>query len=196
MSETRWRVAPALTLLKFAGALLLAAVAALSGAERERLLLAGVAALALGAYGLRDVLAPVRLSADDEGETVVSGFAGHRRIPWREVDRVGVGEHRGLGRRTHVREVDTGESLHLCGRHDLGAPCEEVAETLLGLRGSVDSVDEEHPEAEAEEQQRGGERERPPDAAPAEQRADRVDHERDERKPDQRAAHDDERQDE
>ena len=135
---TRWRVAPLPTLLKFAAALLLAAIAALSGAERERLLLAGVAALALGAYGLRDVLAPVRLSADDEGVTVVSGYAGHRQIPWAEVERVGVGEHRSFGLRTELLEIDTGESLHLFSRYDLGAPCEEAAETLAGLRRSAD----------------------------------------------------------
>ena len=135
---TRWRVAPLPTLLKFAAALLLAATAALSGAERERFLLAGVAALALGAYGLRDVLAPVRLSADAEGVTVISGYAGHRHIPWQEVERVGVGEHRSLGLRTELLEIDTGESLHLFSRHDLGAPCEEAAQTLAGLRRSAE----------------------------------------------------------
>jgi hypothetical protein len=165
----RWRVAPVPTLLKFAGALLLAVVAVLSGAERERLLLAGVAALALGAYGLRDLLVPVRLSADAEGVTVVSGFACHRRIPWREVERVGVGEHRSLGLRMELLEVDTGESLHLFSRYDLGAPCEEVAETLAGLRRSAE---EEHAETEGEEKHRGGEREPPLDPPSAEQRPD------------------------
>lgn len=131
---TRWRVAASPTLLKFAGALLLAAVAALSGAERQRLLLAGVAALALGVWGLRDVVAPVRLSADAEGVTVVSGFAGHRRIPWREVERIGLGEHRSLGLRTELLEIDAGESLHLFSRYDLGAPCAEVAATLEEMR--------------------------------------------------------------
>jgi hypothetical protein len=193
MPETRWRVAPVPTLLKFAGALLLAAVAVLSGAERERLLLAGVAALALGAYGLRDVLAPVRLSADAEGVTVVSGYAGHRHIPWQEVERVGVGEHRSLGLRTELLEIDTGEALHLFSRYDLGAPCEEVAETLAGLRRSAE---EEHAEAEAEEEQRGGDREHPLDPPPAEQGPDRVHHESDRREPEQRTADDDERQDE
>jgi PH (Pleckstrin Homology) domain-containing protein len=143
-------VPPALTVVKFAGALLLALVAATSGAERERLLLAGVAALALAVYALRDIVAPVRLAADTEGVTVVSGFAGRRRIPWEDVERVGIGEHRGLGRRTPVVEVDTGESLHLFGRYDLGAPCEEVAAALTALRRSAD---EQHADAEDEEEQ-------------------------------------------
>jgi Bacterial PH domain len=190
---TRWRVAPAPTLLKFAGALLLAAVAALSGAERERLFLAGVAALALGAYGLRDLLAPVRLSADAEGVTVVSGYAGHRRIPWPEVERVGVGEHRSLGLRSPVLEIDAGESLHLFSRYDLGAPCEEVAETLAGIRRSAE---EEHAEAEGEQEQPDGEREHPLDAPPAEEGPGRVDRLRHHREPHQHTAHDDEREQE
>src|SRR3954469_12716175 len=191
--RTRWRVAPAPTLLKFAGALLLAAVAALSGARRGRLLLAGVGALALGAYGLRDLLAPVRLSADAEGVTVVRGYAGHRRIPWPEVERVGVGEHRSLGLRTELLEIDTGESLHLFSRYDLGASCEEVAETLTGMRRSAE---EEHAQAEAEEEQGGGDGERPLDPPPAQQGSGRVHRERHGGEPDQRAADDDERQDE
>jgi Bacterial PH domain len=190
---TRWRVAPATTFAKLAGAVLLGAVAATSGAERERLLLAAVGALALATYGLRDLLAPVRLAADTEGVTVVSGYAGHRRIPWREVERVGVGAHRTLGLRTEVLEIDTGESLHLFGRHDLGAPCDEVERVLLTLRGSAE---EDQAEAEGEEQQRGGEREGTPDAHPAEQGAGGVDPERGRGEPQQGARHDDQRQDE
>jgi hypothetical protein len=184
----KWRVAPAPTLAKFAGAVLLALVAALSGAERERLLLAGVAALALGVYGLRDVLAPVRLSADVEGVTVVSGFASRHRVPWGEIERIGLGEHRSLGLRTELLEIDTGESLHLFSRYDLGAPCEEVEEALREMRPSAH---EEHADAEAQDQQRRGERERSPDAAAAEQGTDRVDDEGDRGEPQQRAGHDD-----
>jgi Bacterial PH domain len=145
----RWRVPAAPAVAKLAGAVLLAVVAATSGAERERLLLAAVAALAMAAWGLRDVLAPVRLAADEEGVTVVSGYARRRRIPWAHVERVGVGEHRGLGRRTPILEIDTGEALHLFSRHDLGAPCEEVERALTALRGSAG---ERHARAEDEEQ--------------------------------------------
>lgn len=189
----RWRAAPAPTLAKLAGAVLLGAVAATSGAERERLLLAAVGAVALAAYGLRDLLAPVRLAADADGVTVVSGYAGHRRIPWREVERVGVGAHRHLGLSTEMLEIDTGESLHLFSRHDLGVPCGEAERVLLALRASAE---DHHAEAEDEEQQRGGEREAAPDARPAEQRAGRVDAERGGREPQQGAGHDDQRQDE
>jgi Bacterial PH domain len=179
-SLTRWRVASTPTLLKFAGALLLAAVAVLSGDERERLLLAGVGALALGVYGLRDIVAPVRLSADAEGVTVVSGFARRRGVPWREIERVGLGEHRSLGLRTEILEIDAGESLHLFSRYDLGAPCAEVAATLEEMRdAALASAEEEHPEPEAEEEQRRREHEHALDPAATEQRADGVDHEGD-----------------
>jgi hypothetical protein len=130
----KWRVPPALPVTKFAVALLLAVVAVLPGAERERLLLAGAAALALGVWGLRDVVAPVRLAADAEGVTVVTGFARRRGLPWGEIERIGVGEHRSLGLRSEVLEIDTGESLHLFSRYDLGTPCDEVEETLRALR--------------------------------------------------------------
>jgi hypothetical protein len=123
---------------KFAGAVLLALVAGLSGAERERLVLAAAGALALAVWGLRDVLAPVRLSADAEGVTVVRGFAGHARIPWHQVERVAVTERRSHGLRTELLEIDTGGALHLFSRHDLGAPCEEVEQVLLALRSAAD----------------------------------------------------------
>jgi hypothetical protein len=134
----RWHVAPVLVFAKFAGALVLAFLAVLSGDERERLLLCAAGALALGVYGLRDVLAPVRLSADAEGVTVVRGFAGHRRVPWSEVEHVAVTERRSHGLRTELLEIDTGESLHLFSRHDLGAPLQEVEEALRELRPSAE----------------------------------------------------------
>ncbi|WP_329259101.1 PH domain-containing protein [Actinoallomurus sp. NBC_01490] len=161
----RWRVAPVLVFAKFAGALLLVFLAALSGDERERLLLCAAGALALGVYGLRDVLAPVRLSADAEGVTVVHGFAGHRRIPWDEVERVVVTERRSHGLRTELLEIDTGESLHLFSRHDLGAPVQDVEEALRELRPSAE---EEHADAG---ERRSDEGERPPHPHAAEQRA-------------------------
>jgi PH (Pleckstrin Homology) domain-containing protein len=133
VAETRWRVEPGPTLAKFTGALLLALLAVLSSDEPQWGLLTGAGALALVVYGLRDVVAPVRLSADAGGVTVVRGFAGHRRIPWEEVERVEVTERRSHGLRSELLEIDTGESLHLFGRRDLGRPPEEVEGVLMSL---------------------------------------------------------------
>lgn len=146
----RFHVPPAPAAAKLAGALLLAVVAATSGAERERLLLAAVAALALAVWGLRDVLAPVRLAADEDGVTVVTGYASRRRVPWTDVERVGLGVQRSLGRRTEILEIDTGEALHLFSRYDLGVSCAEAERALGELRRSAG---EQHPHAEGEEQQ-------------------------------------------
>jgi hypothetical protein len=136
--------------VKLAGAVLFAVVAATSGAERGRLLLVGVAALALAAWGLRDVLAPVRLAADEEGITVITGYARRRRIPWADVERVSVGQHRSLGLRTKILEIDTGETLHLFSRHDLGAPCQDVEQELRALHRSAGR---QHAQGDGQEQQ-------------------------------------------
>jgi hypothetical protein len=86
--------------------------------------------------------------------TVVSGFARRRHVPWREIERVGLGEQRSLGRRTEILEIDAGDSLHLFSRYDLDAPCAEVAETLQEMRdAALASAEEEHPEPEAEQEQ-------------------------------------------
>ena len=63
-------------------------------------------ALVFAVYAPRDVVAPVRLSADAEGVTVVKGYAGHRRLPWSEIERLRVGSQR----RAEFLEVDTGDS--------------------------------------------------------------------------------------
>ncbi len=103
--------------------------------------LAAVAAVAVGIYALRDILAPVRLAADREGVTVVTGFAGRRQIPWRDVERIRVDRSARVGlramleaERTALLEIDTGSSLHLFGTSELGAPVDEVAKTLRHLR--------------------------------------------------------------
>jgi len=103
--------------------------------------LTAVAAVAVGAYALRDILAPVRLAADREGLTVVTGFASRRQIPWRDVERIRVDRPVRAGLRamlnaehTALLEVDTGSSLHLFGASELGVPVEEAVETLRHFR--------------------------------------------------------------
>jgi hypothetical protein len=93
-----------------------------------------IAALALGAFALRDVLAPVRLAADVDGVTVVSGFAGRRHLSWSEIERIRVDERRRLGTRSQLLEIDTGDSLHLFSAYELSAPCDEVVAVLQTLR--------------------------------------------------------------
>jgi Bacterial PH domain len=108
-----------------------AALIAVTAGSRQLLFFAAVITVALVALTVRDLLAPVRVAADDEAVTVVTGYAGHRRIPWGDVERIRVDERRRLGRLTAYLEIDTGDMVHLFSRYELDTPCEEVAEMLL-----------------------------------------------------------------
>ncbi|MEU9017879.1 PH domain-containing protein [Actinomadura sp. NPDC048394] len=130
----RWRVPPKVVGAKCAAAAAVAALAALSGGDSERLLLAGVAALGLAAVALRDLLAPVRVAADRDGVTVVTGYAGHRRISWDAVTAIRVDERRRLLLHTRMLEIETADDLHLFSAFDLGADVHDVADDLYHLR--------------------------------------------------------------
>jgi hypothetical protein len=96
--------------------------------------LAAVCAAGLAAWAVRDVVVPVRLAAGPTGVTVVTGFAGRRRLAWSQIERVRVDRRQRIGLTSAVLELDTGRGLHLFSRYDLGAPPEEVAAALAGLR--------------------------------------------------------------
>ncbi len=83
---------------------------------------------------MRDLVAGVRLAADADGVTVVSGFAGRRRLPWAAIERIAVDTRTRRGLRSETLEVDTGEAIHLFSRWDLGAQPDEVAERLEEIR--------------------------------------------------------------
>lgn len=136
VGERRWRVAPALPVLKFAGAILFALAGIAVDDDPVQLTLAALAAAALTVWGARDVVVPVRVAADADGVTVVVGFARRRRLAWSQVERVRVDTRPRLGLRTETLEIDTGESLHLFSAYDLGAPPAEVAEALESLRAA------------------------------------------------------------
>jgi hypothetical protein len=134
MQDARWRVDRRLALLKAVGVPVFALIAFALRDDLPGLVLAVVAAVVLAVYALRDVIAPVRLAADQDGVTVVKGFAGRRRIPWDEVERIRVDVRSRLGLRAELLEIDTGDDLHLFSSAELGAECETVARTLATLR--------------------------------------------------------------
>src|SRR5829696_72703 len=123
-----------MTVLKAAGAAMFVIAAVLLARDAAGLALGLLAAAVLGGFALRDVVAPVRLAADPNGVTVVTGFNGRRHIPWAEVQRVRVNVQRRLGRRLEFLEIDTGETLHLFSAAELGGDCDEVATALATLR--------------------------------------------------------------
>jgi hypothetical protein len=112
-----------------AGALVLLALLLARG-DRLGLILAAVGALVLLVWGVRDLVARERLAADAEGVTVVSGYAGRRRLPWSAIERIAVDTRTRRGLRSETLEVDTGEAIHLFSRWELGAPPDEVAARL------------------------------------------------------------------
>jgi hypothetical protein len=135
MSEVlHWRVRREFIVLKIVAALVLAAVTVLSLGDPRGAILAGAATVALAVLALRDILAPVRLTADGEGLVVVKGFAGSERLPWSTIERVRVDTQTRFTSRTELLEIDTGEGIFLLSRFDLGVPCQEVADRLLSFR--------------------------------------------------------------
>jgi Bacterial PH domain len=117
-----WRVDRSMLVFKIIGMLAFALIPSLIGLNLETRWFGFVVAAVLAAYAVRDVAAPVRLSADAEGVTVVHGYAGHRRLAWSEIERVRLDTMR----RAPFMEIDAGESLHLFSRYDLGMPPDEA----------------------------------------------------------------------
>lgn len=142
MAETfepvlRWRVRRDLLVMKIVAALALAGLAALavlSLGDPRGAILAGAASAVLAVLAARDILAPVRLTADSEGLVVVKGFAGSERVPWRSVERIRVDRRTRFTSHTELLEIDTGEGIHLLSRFDLGVPCHQVADELHSFR--------------------------------------------------------------
>ncbi|MER6829751.1 PH domain-containing protein [Streptosporangium sp. NPDC000563] len=139
MSETsgpvlRWRVRRDLLIMKIVGAFALAVLTILTLDDPRGAILAGAATAILTALVMRDLLAPVRLTADGEGLVVVRGFAGSERVPWSAVERIRVDTRTRFTSRTELLEIDTGEGIHLLSRFDLGVPCRQVADELRSFR--------------------------------------------------------------
>ncbi|MEO3796170.1 PH domain-containing protein [Nonomuraea sp. B10E15] len=127
-----WRVRRELAVLKILGALACAGLALYwwAGADVGGVILAVPAAVLIGAMGLRDLLVPVRLAADESGITVVHGFAGRRHVPWEAISDIKVDVRRRWGVRSEMLEIDTGDFLHIFSPHELGASPTEVAAAL------------------------------------------------------------------
>ncbi|NRQ39114.1 PH domain-containing protein [Nonomuraea sp. NN258] len=127
-----WRVRRELAVFKILGGLACAGLAVYWYVQGDvRGVLLGVpAALLVGGMGLRDLLVPVRLSADESGITVVHGFAGKRHVPWESIWDIKVDVRRRWGLRSEMLEIDTGDHLHIFSPHELGASPTEVAAAL------------------------------------------------------------------
>jgi hypothetical protein len=109
-------------------------VGALVSGERLAVIVGVLAAVGLTAYGLRDLLAPVRLAADATGLDLVRGYAARRHLDWSDVERVHVDERLRLGVRSQLLEIDADVELYLFSRFDLGTDPADAADAVLAVR--------------------------------------------------------------
>ena len=132
LDDVAFRVDRRLTVWKFVGAVAFVALPVLIGSSTTSITVGAAVAAGLAIYGLRDLLAPVRLAVDGTGATVVSGFAGRRRLAWSEIERVRL-ERRRRGT-SELLEVDAGESLHFFSRYELGMSPSDALDLVRRVR--------------------------------------------------------------
>lgn len=131
----QWRVKPVLPVTKLLGAAGVVALAvAFAGDDPIRWALAVLVGAGLAGWAVRDLVVPVRLAADANGVTVVTGFARRRHVRWPEVERLRVDRTARRGLRSELLEIDTGDAVYLFSAHELGALPEDVATELDALR--------------------------------------------------------------
>lgn len=120
-----------LPVTKFLGAVaILVLVFAFGRDDVVEWVLAGAVAAGVAIWGIRDLVAPVRLAADAEGVTVVAGFARRRRLRWSEIEAVRLDRRERLGVTSNLLEIDADDALYLFSMHDLGADPHDVVKLL------------------------------------------------------------------
>ena len=120
-----------LPVTKFLGAVaILVLVFAFGRDDAVEWVLAGAVAAGVVVWGIRDLVAPVRLAADAEGVTVVAGFARRRRLRWSEIEAVRLDRRERLGVTSNLLEIDADDALYLFSMHDLGADPHDIVELL------------------------------------------------------------------
>lgn len=134
-----WRVPRWLPLLKIGAAVVFALVGPLlSSGDTLIVILAYVIAAGFAIYASRDLVAPVRLRADPDGVTVVTGFGRNQRFAWADVDRIRMDSRRRLfGLTNTMLEIDADDRLFLYGRYDLDADSDDVVKTLNRLKNAA-----------------------------------------------------------
>jgi hypothetical protein len=116
------------------GAAAVLAIVALFAPNRSQVVTGLIAAVGLGVYGLRDVLARERLRAGPDGVLAGRGLAGHSRLAWADIERVRIDSRNRLGARGHLLEIDAGEQIFLYSRFDLGVDPADAAIALESVR--------------------------------------------------------------
>ena len=137
-SPQPWRIKPVLPVTKFLGAVaVLVLVFAFGREDPVQWVLAAAVSAGLAGWAVRDLFAPVRLAADTEGVTVISGYARQRRLPWDEIAAVRLDHRDRLGVRNEMVEIDADDALYLFSMHDLGAEPRAVLAELERLHAQA-----------------------------------------------------------
>lgn len=143
-TQTRsWRVPRPVIGAKVAGTAAFALVALWFSHDPTRLVVAALAALLLGAYAVRDLSQPVTLSADRDGVHVRRGFFGQRRVLWGEIERVRIDSRRRISGRSKLLEIDTGETIYLFSKYELGEDPADVVDELNAARTGTGTPEKE-----------------------------------------------------
>jgi hypothetical protein len=137
-SPQPWRIKPVLPVTKLLGAVaVLVLVFAFGREDAVQWVLAAVVSAGLAAWAVRDLIAPVRLAADAEGITVISGYASRRRLPWAQIEAIRLDHRDRLGVSSEMVEIDADDALYLFSMHDLGAEPREVLAVLEHLHAQA-----------------------------------------------------------
>ncbi|CAM3320684.1 PH domain-containing protein [Stackebrandtia soli] len=136
----QWRVPRHIITAKIAATAIFALVALWYADDSARFLVAAFAAIILASYALRDLINPVRLTADADGVRVSRGFFGERRLAWGEISRIRVDERRRLAGTSVLLEIDIDTTLFLFSKSEIGEDPAEAAATLNELRQETTSA--------------------------------------------------------
>lgn len=130
-----WRVDKRLTWIKLVLAVIFLAGPWVVGASAASKLVGLVAGAGLVVSGIRDLLVPVRLRIDAAGLRVVTGYANHRELGWKDLERIRLDSRARLGLRTELLEIDAGEQVYFLSRYDLSMPPADALDRIRELRG-------------------------------------------------------------
>lgn len=139
MSGQPWRIKPVLPVTKgLCAVAIVVLVFAFGRGDVVQWVIAGAVTLGLVIWAARDLIVPIRLSADTSGVTVVQGFGRRRWLPWDQIERVRLDRRQRLGTTTVLLELDADDTLVLFSMHDLGTDPHDVLAELDDLRTQHD----------------------------------------------------------
>jgi Bacterial PH domain len=133
-SNVEFHADPRFMWIKFIAAVIFIVTPIVASSSVTGLAIGLTVGVGLAIYGLRDVVSPVRLAADRDGVTVVSGFLGKRRLAWPQIERVRLDRRARYGARHELLEIDIGDSLYFFSRYDLGMAPYEALDIVNRLR--------------------------------------------------------------